>query len=340
MKLHCHLHLRRGTIVLLGTFSISVISSISSIACGIHTPAFASAFAPSHPHHSVHWIKKHHCQLHSQTTESTSTINAMITIERVSTKQRALDVRVYRGFQKSCDEYISMKQKQAMGERNESDNNNENIDNVSIITKEEALNVLMKGYDDNGDYINHVSPHDLPVFFAAIYNGDKYKQGDTQDFGSQQHDELDKLFSRQNGIMGVVSAQVRNRNAHRSKNKMRKRSNDESSGNSSMDDWNTKSSLKLDDLPCHVYLANMSVDDRMRRKGVGTLLLNAVSEYARSMATGDDNRNGDNDIVPLVILSVDNDNEGAIQFYQRHGYKFFDRNENFGSMYLDGDMIV
>ncbi len=301
---------------------------VIAITSGIHTPVFALAFASSH-------------QLSSHG-------NSMITIERVSTKQRALDVFVYRGFQMSCEEYI--KKQQQRQQQVEVQANNDNV----IITEEEALNVLMKGYDDNGDYINHASPHDRQVYFAAIYNADKYKKGgDNQDYGSYEYDELDKIFARQNGIVGVVSAQVRNRNK---KNRKRKRENDDGENahananakTSPQDDGNRSRNpkLDLDDLPRHVYLANMSVDDNMRRKGIGTLLLNAVSDYARSIAVSaetnhgtrndDNNKDNDSDVLPLVVLSVDDENVGAIKFYQQHGYQYFDKR----SMYLDSFGMV
>lgn len=178
------------------------------------------------------------------------------------------------------------------------------VNSIFRMTEEEAIDYLMKGYDKNGDYINHASPNDRPVYFAAVYNSNM-----PQDDRTDEIRELERMFSRQNGVVGVVSTQVRNR------------------GHDILQERPTKNILDLLDpsnLPCHVYVANMSVDDAMRRRGVGSQLLISVTQYCRAL-----------DGVDMIVLSVCKNNVGAVKLYESLGFKFFGQNEEFGSMFLD-----
>lgn len=193
-------------------------------------------------------------------------------IEKVASKQRALDVKVFRQFSIPVEQYIV-----DYYEKN-------NI----FLTESEALDRLMPGFNENGEYQKHVGPDEREVQFVAIYD--------------EQNPTLDERYSMTNGVMGVVCAQIRCRNI------------------SSDVVTNHLSSSKV--LPPHVYLANLRVDEMMRRKGIGTSLMKAVEEYASS------------NNINTIILSVDHDNHGAIQMYQRHGFEHVEENEGYeyGSM--------
>lgn len=193
-------------------------------------------------------------------------------IEKVASKQRALDVKVFRQFSIPVEQYIM-----DYYEKN-------NI----FLTESEALDRLMPGFNENGEYQKHVGPDEREVQFVAIYD--------------EQNPTLDERYSMTNGVMGVVCAQIRCRNI------------------SSDVVTNHLSSSKV--LPPHVYLANLRVDEMMRRKGIGTSLMKAVEEYASS------------NNINTIILSVDHDNHGAIQMYQRHGFEHVEENEGYeyGSM--------
>ena len=72
----------------------------------------------------------------------------------------------------------------------------------------------------------------------------------------------------------------------------------------------------------HVYLCNMYVDSKFRKRGVGTALLSAAGDYARNWSE----RLGEG--VPLV-LSVDNDNIGAVRLYEKGGFEYLEKNDVF-----------
>jgi len=215
----------------------------------------------------------------SNTMDQSSRSKQNLIIERVITKKRSLDVKIFRGFTISPAEYISEKC----------------IDgDLTNLTETDAIDILMPGHDDYGNYINHVSPHPRAAQFAAIHH---------HDVGLEEDALLSKRFDRQNGVMGVVSAQIRFQ---------------DSAMIVSPETIANITSLDVV-LPQHVYLANMRVDDQMRRKGVGSALLNAVVEYARAESGPQ-----------MVLLSVENDNSGAIEMYKRGGFQYLDKNEEFG----------
>lgn len=60
----------------------------------------------------------------------------------------------------------------------------------------------------------------------------------------------------------------------------------------------------------------------MRRKGIGSALLNAVVEYAEAESGPQ-----------MVLLTVENYNSAAIEVYKRGGFQYLDINEEFGTMY-------
>jgi ribosomal protein S18 acetylase RimI-like enzyme len=202
-------------------------------------------------------------------------------IEKVSTKKRALDVKCFRGFSISPSEYI----------RKYSDSSK------SSMTEDEAIDILMMGYDDNGDVIHHVSRHEREVYFIAVYNN-----SDTD----EETIRLRTFFSNQNGVIGVVRTQIRNREVTNSGN----------SFNQQTFDFDGEVCTSLP----HIYVTNMKVDENMRRRGIASDLLTAVSSYAESQDVGS------------IILDVDNDNVGAIKLYEKSGYRTICKNNHYSIM--------
>ena len=139
------------------------------------------------------------------------------TIEQVTTKKRALDVRIFRQFKLSPAEYILQRKKEGSIEGDK-----------ELISEEEAINLLMPDYDDRGNYVGYVSSDPFEVYFVAVHNN-----------GCEDLQEGDK-YSRQNGVISVVRAQIKNQG-----------------GSATLDDCESASSTK--NMP-HVYLSNLSVD--------------------------------------------------------------------------------
>lgn len=210
--------------------------------------------------------------------EATDDFSENIQIELISTKKRALDVKIFRQLSITPAEYILKREEDA-------------TDGELLISEDEAIDLLMPGYDEQGNYIKYVSPHGHEVYFAAICSR-RTKSGE---------DVPNQLYARQNGIVGVVRAQIKNLGSSTTLENVGE---------------------DMENLPPHVYLSNMSVHDSQRRQGVGTTLLSSVTSYARSQAD-----------VNLVLLGVDNDNSGAIRMYEKHGYKYLDQDEEIGTMF-------
>ena len=80
----------------------------------------------------------------------------------------------------------------------------------------------------------------------------------------------------------------------------------------------------------HVYVANLRVDEGMRRRGVAAALLSSVISWNEER---DNSRDGGATATPLV-LSVDNDNVGAIRLYERFGFDYLERNGHYCVMIL------
>ncbi len=244
-------------------------------------------------------------------------------IEQVNSKRRALDVKVFRQFSISAAEFL-------ISANNKRDNDNCNCDDgskvtldpcntltggeasitcrrtVKLMTEEEAIDLLMPGYDEFGNYIlqsaatttsttiatSAAATSSFPstnseVYFVAVLNDD---------------DANGKDFNNQNGVVGVVSA-------------------------------------KLHHFPSpHVYLANMRVHPLVQRRGIGSALLSSVCQYAESLHVlsnkqyYDGNCNDGTLKCQKVVLSVDNDNSQAITMYEKFGFRYLERNEVFGVM--------
>ena len=224
--------------------------------------------------------KVSNCGLDSRVSKDISMDQTCILIEKVETKQRALDFRVFRGFTVSTSEYIADKFNEGQ----------------TIVTETDAINYLMPGYDDQGNYIHHSSPNAREVQFVSLHRNE----------GGLEEDALSRRYERQHGVTGVVTAQIRCR---------------DSTVSSSLQTLEAMTGFG-EDLPQHVYLANLRVDDEMRRKGVGSALLNAVIAYTQTQ-----------DGPELILLNVELDNLGAIQLYERGGFHFLGRTADYGTMY-------
>ena len=203
-------------------------------------------------------------------------------IEESATKQSALDVQVFRGFSSSAGEHRS--EQRQLG---------------NDISEQEAVDLLMEKYDESGRYVAYRVPgHEPQTYFVALYN---------------YNTEISRedAFFRQNGIVGVVSAQLRRRlplivGTEPAPTAM----------------WDSVT------LPSpHVFVANMSVDTIMRRKGVASELLDAIGKYATDWSDHIGEK------VPLV-LTVDNDNGGAIRLYEKVGFQYMGKNDDSGTMIL------
>lgn len=199
-------------------------------------------------------------------------------IQKASSKAMALDIKVFRGFAPiTAQEYI-----------------NEQRHIGYDICMTEAIDYLMKNYDDDGNYImkssggtpntndidaveDYTTTYYVPeTYFVAIYNGT----------------EMEAAFHRQNGIVGVVSAHPR---------------------------CSSTLQLPVSLLPSThdlVYVANLRVHDKMQRLGVGKALMSSVIAWNQQMH--------EEATMPLV-LSVDNDNTAAIRLYKILGFDFIER---------------
>jgi ribosomal protein S18 acetylase RimI-like enzyme len=237
-------------------------------------------------------------------------LNAVL-IERVATKKRALDVNIFRGFTISPAEYIKReigKQKAAAAAAAAAAGTcKDDETKIIVISEDEAIDHLMRGYDDRGDYINPSSLNAPAVQFAALYRSQEEVGGD------DDADVLIQSYAKQNSVMGVVSAQIRSRDSPITMQDI------ETGSCSSI---SPTAGMTMKQLPPHVYLANMRVDGRMQRRGVGTALLSAVTSYAETQED-----------ISVILLDVYNDNLGAIRMYERHGYRYMYQNDEFGTMF-------
>mmetsp|Transcript_20473 Transcript_20473/g.24403 ORF Transcript_20473/g.24403 Transcript_20473/m.24403 type:complete len:308 (-) Transcript_20473:426-1349(-) len=180
-----------------------------------------------------------------QTTATATTI----TIERVSTKNRALDVRVLRRWSLlSAREY----RKEQLS------------DYGVVVSHREAIDALTPSTmgDDGRESCFFSIDVAKPIvqFVAVVVNdGDDTRDDNGEDSdGEEDDDNLDRM----NGVVGTVDAQVK------------KRPNGSSASASS------SSSIYYP----QVYLKNLSVDKDHRRRGIASSLVEAVRNYAAEEA--------------------------------------------------------
>ena len=166
-------------------------------------------------------------------------------IEKVCTKARALDVKVFQGLSMSAAEYIS--------EQHE----------IGIeVSETMAIDHLMKNYDDSGHYVmksnnNHLLQLDPEEYFIALYNGTDTLR--------------DLSMARQNGLAGVVRMQL-------------KRQPPLIVGPSSDGTPSILVLSPTVTIPStHLYVANMRVGDNMQRRGIGMALLSSIKDYASTL---------------------------------------------------------
>lgn len=259
--------------------TLLLVLSASCLVTSFHTSSFSS-FRPT-SHHE-----------HTATAAAAATDGIFIdekdySIERVSTKARALDVKVFRGFSISAAEYIL--------EQHEIGNE---------VSETMAIDHLMKNYNENGQYVMmhkniNLLQNEPEDYFIAIYNGT-----DTL---------CELIMARQNGLAGCVRTQLNRQPPMKV-------------GPSSD---GTPSTLVLSPtvtIPSsHLYVANMRVGDNMQRRGIGMALLSSIKDYVNTL--------GEDKDIPLV-LSVDSDNFGAIQLYEKFGFVYLERNSDWGTMIL------
>ena len=264
-------------------------------------PTRISAFISSHQKVSSKYQQSHHVFLSSSTNTdniaSSSSIDSNIDgffIQQVTLKASALDVKVFRGFSKTAGEHVIQQLQQTP---------------PNIISEEEAIDYIMKNYHDNGDYKYNNNPHYGPeTYFMAIYDYNN---------DIENNDDDTQLFTRTNGVIGVVSAQLR------------KRAPLIAGPSTDNEDKDNTSVIPSVLLPTpHVYVANMSVDNKMQRRGIALALLQAVKVYTKSLSVEL------NENIPIV-LSVDNDNLPAIKLYEKFGFKYLETNDEFRVMILD-----
>ena len=205
-------------------------------------------------------------------------------IEESDTKQRALDVQVFRGLSSSAGEHRS--EQRRLG---------------NDISEQEAVDLLMEKYDESGRYVAYRVPgHEPQTYFVALYK-----------YNTDTEISREDAFSRQNGIVGVVSAQLRRR--------LPLIVGTEPAPTALWDSVMLPSP--------HVYVANMSVEIIMRRKGVASELLGAIRKYASDWSDHVGEK------IPLV-LTVDNGNDGAIRLYEKAGFQYMGKNDDSGTMIL------
>ena len=70
----------------------------------------------------------------------------------------------------------------------------------------------------------------------------------------------------------------------------------------------------------HVYLKNLLVDERARRRGVASALVAAVKVFTETTPADE------------VVLHVERHNGNAIAFYEKEGFEFAEENEGDGRM--------
>ena len=244
----------------------------------------------------------------SNVAAGSSTRGNFYHIEKVSTKRRALDVMVFEGLGRPSNEFI-LDHNGTSNERNDRRRNNET--NV-VFLEDKDVDLLMQDYDEHGRQIQ-LQPkqcrYGQEIYFAAICN--QYRI-DVQ--RSRKRSEIEGIdtenIERTNGVVGVVSAQLRQRSPL-------------IAGSSIGDNNHTNPAVQIPFV--HIYLSNMKVCESLQRKGIGTGLLAAVVEYSRELSSGQ------RDNIPIV-LSVDTDNAGAVNLYENFGFEYMEKNDMFSIM--------
>ncbi len=186
----------------------------------------------------------------SQNNDHKHNTSSFVTIERVSNRSRALDVKVFRGFSIPASEYI---QKQL-------------IEHNQVMTEQECIHILTSSYDDYGQDMS-ILGEPLVQFVAVV----SYNQTITGDgiFLSRNTSTLSPssiAHERTNGVVGVINAQIK-RNV------------------GSVDATIKNKYNNNNDIPWpHVSLKNLNVQTDFRLQGLASTLVNEVKQYAEKEA--------------------------------------------------------
>jgi len=176
-----------------------------------------------------------------------------------------------------------------------------------------VVDYIRKNYYGSGQCMNNYYPsyYEPETYFCALYNG------------STVESTTQSLFADTNGIVGIVSAQLRKRAPLIAGPSINPNNNDSSETS------NVHNAPSVPLPTPHVYIANMKVDTKMQRRGIAMSLLCAVTEYTKSWCE----EINENDI-PMV-LSVDNDNLPAINLYEKYGFTYLEQNDVFRMMIMN-----
>jgi ribosomal protein S18 acetylase RimI-like enzyme len=230
------IHIKIMSIMMLLSLLLTLTASCPATSFYLHTTSSSSRLVTTRPHLFGLGLGR-----------TTDTDNVIATkdyfIEKVSTKARALDIKVFRGFSMSATEYILEQQ---------------NIGNE--ISETMAIDHLMKNYNEHGQYImknNELLLYEREDYFIALYNGTDTVCG--------------LSMARQNGLAGLVSAQLR-----RQAPPIVGPSQD---GTPSI--LVLSSSIPIPS--SHLYVANMRVVDNMQRRGIGMALLSSIRDYVNTL---------------------------------------------------------
>ena len=228
--------------------------------------------------------------LSSINVDETKTAAALFSLERVSSLARALDINVFRGCSITAEEWILEKKHQRQQDQ------------------ERAIRELMLGYDEYG--INQMAfGAERPVTFCAMQPPRSAEEDD-----GKHNDGASWMAARTNGVIGAVDCQVKTRKDNFSLRffelKFTGGNDDSEEDTNSIPSWEEDHSCK-EWIPFpHVYLKNICVDERMRRRGVGLALVRAVKAYALERG------------VSAIVLDVDPSNESAVGLYKGEGFEF------------------
>lgn len=187
-----------------------------------------------------------HCA--AATTNEQQHAVEQFTLERVSNRHRALDVRVFRGFSISAKEY-QQEYFQKNGE---------------TISEQEAVIRLTSGVDDNGRDTT-ILGGPVVTFVVAVSS-----------------DSIQEFAARTHGVVATVDVKL---------------------------------------LDNYMELKNLHVEERVRRRGLASLLVQAVKEFTRTASP-----------VNEVVLNVKLQNANAIALYEKEGFEFQEEREGDGRM--------
>jgi ribosomal protein S18 acetylase RimI-like enzyme len=240
-----------------------------------------------------------------------------VTIERVCTKKRALDVHVFRRWSITAQEHIE-KSKQAelsllslssSSSLLSSSSLSEEGASSELMTEDDAINHLMRGYASDGRYWNTASKNDPTIQFVTLYQ--PHHTGWNSD-----------CYNRQNGVVGAVDIQLRNADSAVTIDDVWVDMVERSRYHDGADGVTSDLSFRDASLPTHVYLSNLGVDDQMQGHGLGAALMAAVTLHVRTQTSAS-----------MILLTVQNDNHSAIRVYRREGYGYLEKNNVYGRMF-------